>query len=97
MTPDEPAQKLCFSASFPPEESYAQTAGELTGKLAVSVGFAEDAAGVLARQVEGAFSRAVRGGGAPVELALCSGAESVDITVSSAGTTLLSESRPRPR
>ena len=97
MTPAEPAQTLCFNATFPPDELYAQTAGGLAGKLAVSAGLAEDDAGALARQVEGAFSKAVAGAPAQVELALCAAEESVDITMTTAGSTLLKVSRPRPR
>jgi len=96
MTSADPAQTLCFNASFPSEEQYVQTAGELAGKMAVSAGVTEDEAGSLARQVEGAFSK-VLSGDAQIELGLCAGPESVDVTVTSGGTTLLNASRPRPR
>ena len=97
MTPADPAQPLCFNAAFPPEEQYVETAGELAGRMAVSAGLAEDIAGALARQVEGAFSRAVAGGAPQIDLALSSGAETVTVTVSAAGSTLLTETRPRPQ
>ena len=97
MTPADPAQPLCFNAAFPPEDQYVQTAGELAGKMAVSAGLAEDVAGALARQVEGAFSKAVAGGAPQIDLALCSGAGTVTVTVNAAGSTLLNESRPRPQ
>jgi len=96
MTSADPAQTLCFNAAFPPEEQYMQTAGELAGKMAVSAGIADDEAGALARQVEGAFSKALPGG-APIELGLCAGPVSVDVTVTCSGATLLNESRPRPK
>lgn len=100
MSAADPAQTLCFTATFPPEDQFAPTAGELAGKMALSAGLPEEEAGALARQVEGAFSRALAeasGRSIQIDVGLCAGPSSVDITVKSGSDTLLSESRPRPR
>jgi hypothetical protein len=55
---------LAFGASFPREERFASTAGEIAGRLAASAGCAEQAADEIRGAVDAAFREALAAGGA---------------------------------
>jgi hypothetical protein len=92
---------LCFAATFPLEEQFAPTAGELASRLALSVGLSETDAVGIGRSVEAAFVEALSGqsaGGAPaIEVTLCAGETTLDLSVSRGSTSVLALSHPRPQ
>ena len=64
MTDTEPSTgPLAFAASFPPEERFAPTAGEIAARLAASAGCAQEAADEIRGAVDAAFRKALAGGG----------------------------------
>ena len=92
---------LCFAASFPLEAHFASTAGELASRLAVSAGLVEDDANQIGRAVESAFNKALNGQrveDAPaIDVSLCAGETTLDMSVSCGSTSVLTLSHPRPQ
>jgi hypothetical protein len=101
MAEAEARPTLCFTASFPPEAHFAPTAGELASQLAVSAGVGADDATAIGRSVEAAFTKALNGQsveGAPaIDVSLCAGETTLDLSVSCGLTTVLTLSHPRPQ
>jgi len=92
---------LCFAATFPLEAHFAPTAGELASRLAVSAGLGEADANAIGRSVEAAFTKALNGHSvedAPaIEVSLCAGEATVDLSVARGSTSVLALSHPRPQ
>ena len=87
---------LAFAASFPPEERFASTAGELAGRLAASAGCAEQAAGEIRGAVDAAFRQALADGGADgpdIELTLRTSDGTFDAALASGAVRVLHCSR----
>ncbi|MEI6670178.1 MAG: hypothetical protein WCP29_18690 [Acidobacteriota bacterium] len=101
MVASDPRPTLCLSARFPREASFASTAGELASRLAVAAGVGEAGAAELGRSVESAFGAAVRAtgdaAGSDIEVTLCTGDATLDVSVSSGPAMLFAISHPRPQ
>ena len=96
---DTPTGPLEFAASFPLEEQFAPTAGELAARLAQTSGCGEPAARELRQAIDVAFRQAVAGNGAgragSVRLALRTTPSSLEADMSCGADQLLHLSRPR--
>jgi hypothetical protein len=90
---------LEFAASFPLEEQFAPTAGDLAARLAQTSGCGDAAATELRQAIDAAFHQAVAGNGAgrarSVLLALHTTVSSFEADLSCGGDRLLHLSRPR--
>ena len=99
MADTESRPTLCLTANFPPDARFAPTVGELASRLAVSAGMGEDDANALGRSMEEAFAKALNGEsveGAPaIDVSLCAGETTIDLSVSCGSTSVLALSRPR--
>jgi hypothetical protein len=57
--PDESTGPMAFTASFPPEERFAATAGEIAARLAAACGCGAEAADEIRNAVGAAFGEAL--------------------------------------
>jgi hypothetical protein len=91
---------LCFTASLPLDGDFAPTAAELASRLALSAGLGEDDANAIGRSVEAAFTGILNGqavdDASVIDVALCAGDATLDLSVSCGSTAVLTLSRPRP-
>jgi hypothetical protein len=76
---DDTIGPMAFAASFPPEERFAATAGEIAARLAAACGCASDAVDAVREAVCRTFGEAVAGAE--------SGGHVIDVTVRSDGAT----------
>lgn len=96
---ETPIGPLEFAASFPLEDQFAPTAGDLAARLAQTSGCGEAAALELRQAIDAAFLTAVAGNGTgrsgSIRLLLRTTASSFEADLSCDGGQLLHLSRPR--
>ncbi|MCX6549997.1 MAG: hypothetical protein NTY02_03130 [Acidobacteria bacterium] len=96
---DQPTGPLSCAVSFPPDERFAPTAGDLAAKLASTCGCGEAAVQDVRETVRAAFSRVALGAGArggAVDIACQVTDAALDVVVSCGTETLLHLTHLRP-
>jgi hypothetical protein len=89
---------MAFAASFPPEERFAATAGEIAARLAVAAGCLAQAAEEIRGVVDCAFREALTSAGAArsaIDLSLRTTDGAFDADLACGGAAVCHCSRPR--
>jgi hypothetical protein len=96
---EDTAGPMAFAATFPPEQRFAGTAGEIAARLASACGCAADAVDAVRDAVSRAFGEAVAGavsGGYVIDVTLRSDGPRFEADLACGGKALLHCSKPRP-
>jgi hypothetical protein len=94
--PDESTGPMAFTASFPPEERFAATAGEIAARLAAACGCAAEAADEIRNAVAAAFGEALAVAAASgIDVALRTDDGAFEADVACGGRALLHCSKAR--
>ena len=100
MAETEGRPTLSMTASFPIDARFAPTAGELASRVAVAAGIANSEASAIGQSVEAAYTKALDGSrverGPAIEVSMCAGETSLDVSVSCGSARVLIVRHPRP-
>jgi hypothetical protein len=96
--PDATTGPLAFAASFPPEERFAATAGELAARLAAACGCTSAAADDVRHEISRTFGEAIAGAassGAAIDVTVRADGAAFEADLTCGGQALLHCSKPR--